>query len=351
MYYFNARYYDPKCGVFICPDPAMSGANHYAYAGCNPIAYNDPTGMKAQEATVATSAVIVPSTTVSSTVFPNDGHEYYIDTPDGSHWRSLNGEWQRYDDGKTNRTGNNGTWVGGTPDFGNGNGAGSLGPASGDRHIASGGCPGVEGGGSTPGTTVSGGNTNPDENTVTKTVKTIAEKAGGGGPAGVEGGGGDGNKKYILSQRDNPSLQTACPYVAMYDAYILAGLIPKINMDKVIDELAGGGNFDDVMNTIFGTGFDTLNKIPKKWINMSYKAFKKKGIGVAIIEYKDTDLYGYQPPTTTFPNHTIGFYNGMFIDPWTGDTYNSIGEMSEHIWGGKGNKYCTFEKYLQIRYF
>ena len=29
----------------IRPDPAMSGLNHYAYANCNPIMYNDPTGL------------------------------------------------------------------------------------------------------------------------------------------------------------------------------------------------------------------------------------------------------------------------------------------------------------------
>jgi hypothetical protein len=41
----NARYYSPNVGMFISADPAMDGANHYAYAGCNPVMYNDPTGM------------------------------------------------------------------------------------------------------------------------------------------------------------------------------------------------------------------------------------------------------------------------------------------------------------------
>jgi RHS repeat-associated protein len=44
MYYYNARYYDPALAMFICPDPAMQGANHYAYCGCNPVMYSDPTG-------------------------------------------------------------------------------------------------------------------------------------------------------------------------------------------------------------------------------------------------------------------------------------------------------------------
>jgi RHS repeat-associated protein len=46
LYYYNARYYDPKDGIFITPDPTMSGLNHYAYAECNPINYIDPTGLE-----------------------------------------------------------------------------------------------------------------------------------------------------------------------------------------------------------------------------------------------------------------------------------------------------------------
>jgi RHS repeat-associated protein len=45
LYYMNARYYDPRVGMFTTSDPVMDGANHYAYANCNPIMYNDPTGM------------------------------------------------------------------------------------------------------------------------------------------------------------------------------------------------------------------------------------------------------------------------------------------------------------------
>ena len=44
LYYYNARYYSPNVGMFITADPAMDGANHYAYAGCNPVMYNDPSG-------------------------------------------------------------------------------------------------------------------------------------------------------------------------------------------------------------------------------------------------------------------------------------------------------------------
>ncbi|MBN2715912.1 MAG: hypothetical protein JXX14_08650 [Deltaproteobacteria bacterium] len=44
LYYFNARYYDPETGVFISPDPAMDGLNHYAYANGNPLLFSDPSG-------------------------------------------------------------------------------------------------------------------------------------------------------------------------------------------------------------------------------------------------------------------------------------------------------------------
>ena len=49
LYYMNARYYDPETAVFICPDPAMEGSNHYAYVSCRPITFNDPTGCTEEE--------------------------------------------------------------------------------------------------------------------------------------------------------------------------------------------------------------------------------------------------------------------------------------------------------------
>lgn len=45
LYYMNARYYNPLTGVFLTPDPAMDGLNHYGYVSGNPISYTDPTGM------------------------------------------------------------------------------------------------------------------------------------------------------------------------------------------------------------------------------------------------------------------------------------------------------------------
>lgn len=58
LYYFGARYYDPHLGRFISPDPLYLsdpercvttpiGCGLYAYASNNPMAFIDPTGLKA----------------------------------------------------------------------------------------------------------------------------------------------------------------------------------------------------------------------------------------------------------------------------------------------------------------
>jgi RHS repeat-associated protein len=50
LYYYNARYYDPKIGRFLSPDsmiPNLRDAqsfNRYSYVGNNPIMYTDPSG-------------------------------------------------------------------------------------------------------------------------------------------------------------------------------------------------------------------------------------------------------------------------------------------------------------------
>src|SRR5262249_9485893 len=50
LMYLHARYYDPQLGRFIQADPSDPlglgvGVNRYAYAGDNPVAYLDPTGL------------------------------------------------------------------------------------------------------------------------------------------------------------------------------------------------------------------------------------------------------------------------------------------------------------------
>ena len=56
LYYFAARYYDPYIGRFVSRDPAGDGLNWYVYVGNNPLAFLDPTGLRALSA-LETSAV------------------------------------------------------------------------------------------------------------------------------------------------------------------------------------------------------------------------------------------------------------------------------------------------------
>jgi RHS repeat-associated protein len=50
LYYYRARYYDPKAGRFLQQDPIRfrGGVNFYAYVGNNPLKYRDPYGLQAQ---------------------------------------------------------------------------------------------------------------------------------------------------------------------------------------------------------------------------------------------------------------------------------------------------------------
>jgi RHS repeat-associated protein len=47
LYYYRARYYEPKFGRFISEDPIRfaGGMNFYAYVGNNPVTYRDPLGL------------------------------------------------------------------------------------------------------------------------------------------------------------------------------------------------------------------------------------------------------------------------------------------------------------------
>ena len=44
LYYYGARYLNPRTSRWISSDPAMDGINWYAYANNNPVKYSDPTG-------------------------------------------------------------------------------------------------------------------------------------------------------------------------------------------------------------------------------------------------------------------------------------------------------------------
>lgn len=47
LYYYRARYYEPKFGRFISEDPIRfaGGMNFYAYVGNNPVTHSDPFGL------------------------------------------------------------------------------------------------------------------------------------------------------------------------------------------------------------------------------------------------------------------------------------------------------------------
>src|SRR5690606_16325340 len=50
MYYYGARYYDPRISIFVSVDPlAEQTMEPYLYVGNNPIRYIDPTGMNRED--------------------------------------------------------------------------------------------------------------------------------------------------------------------------------------------------------------------------------------------------------------------------------------------------------------
>ncbi len=64
LQYLNARYYDPKLGMFIQPDwfevtEAGVGTNRYAYSGNDPVNLSDPEGNEVNKEQAATSSGII----------------------------------------------------------------------------------------------------------------------------------------------------------------------------------------------------------------------------------------------------------------------------------------------------
>ena len=54
IYYYKARFYDPKLGRFLQTDPigTQDDMNLYAYVGGNPVNFNDPSGLAAAQAKI-----------------------------------------------------------------------------------------------------------------------------------------------------------------------------------------------------------------------------------------------------------------------------------------------------------
>src|SRR5690606_24561931 len=51
LYYYGARYYDPRISIFVSPDPLMTDYPKYTpyhYVHNNPVNMIDPTGMSAE---------------------------------------------------------------------------------------------------------------------------------------------------------------------------------------------------------------------------------------------------------------------------------------------------------------
>ena len=77
LFYFRARYYDPKVGRFISGDPIGfdGGINFYSYVGNNPTNWTDPTGLRVLQPPdpfttigVCTATVLGAATTTATTV-------------------------------------------------------------------------------------------------------------------------------------------------------------------------------------------------------------------------------------------------------------------------------------------
>src|SRR5690606_5559496 len=70
MYYYGARYYDPRISIFVSLDPLVEQTfEPYSYTGNNPINFTDPTGMSIDKI---------------ETHFVNEKGETIANTDDGS---------------------------------------------------------------------------------------------------------------------------------------------------------------------------------------------------------------------------------------------------------------------------
>ncbi|MDP2923714.1 MAG: RHS repeat-associated core domain-containing protein [Candidatus Omnitrophota bacterium] len=88
LVYFGARYYDPRIGRFITPDPMgmVDGPNMYVYCNNDPINYIDPYGFQ-EIMTPYTSGILIPRTptglsqNISGTFIPLTPTDFYPISP------------------------------------------------------------------------------------------------------------------------------------------------------------------------------------------------------------------------------------------------------------------------------
>ena len=80
LYYYGARFMDPKTGRFITPDPIQDYLNQYSYVGNNPVNRIDPTGMRGMP--TSDLIAIVPAIAFPRFFFELSDAEFYALTTD-----------------------------------------------------------------------------------------------------------------------------------------------------------------------------------------------------------------------------------------------------------------------------
>ena len=91
LQYLNARYYDPRLGLFLSPDTldptgAGVGTNRYAYAGGNPINGSDPSGLSSTTWTNSSGGTSTGNWTSSGQAAKeSSGYAYGYSNPFGSY--------------------------------------------------------------------------------------------------------------------------------------------------------------------------------------------------------------------------------------------------------------------------
>ncbi|MBX7187482.1 MAG: hypothetical protein K1Y01_20225 [Vicinamibacteria bacterium] len=89
LYYLRARWYDPRSGGFLGPDPSMTPGlpGHYLYVGANPTGFRDPSGLKREATWIDPPGIKDFSATYQGPIYPG---EYWSLFPPQV---GLYGEW------------------------------------------------------------------------------------------------------------------------------------------------------------------------------------------------------------------------------------------------------------------